>query len=304
MITRPPKILPGDTIGIIATSSHIVEDRLQAGINIIQNLGLKTKIHPNAYKISNQFAGTGEEKAQAYHDFVNDSEVKAIFSARGGNRSDTMLTYLDFELIKKNPKVFVGFSDTSTLSMALESQANMSSVFGYVVQTLIRAQENDIDFLFRMLQGDVLSYPMNEAKILKPGQCEGRVIGGTLAVFQALIGTDYAPNFSGRILVIEDLGEELSHIDRKLAHLQHCGIFDCVAGVVFGNFSDIRDTGNPFGLSLEEIFLERTRDVKGPIIMNAPFGHEGPFYALPMGGLVRLKAHDHIALDMLEAIVT
>jgi muramoyltetrapeptide carboxypeptidase len=302
MIHKPLPLNIGDTIGIIATSSHIVEERLQAGVKILHNLGYKTKIHPNAYLVNHQSAGSGKEKAHAYHDFIRDDDVKAIFSARGGNRAATMLEHLDFDLIRQYPKIFVGFSDTSILSMALESQAHLPSVFGHVVQTLLRALPNDISFLQRILSGECLSYPMNSAKIIKTGHVKGCAIGGTLSVFQGAMGSKYAADFSGRILFIEDIGEEYSHIDRKLAHLKLAGVFDSVSGVVFGNFSNMKDTGEPFGFTLEDMIREYTNCVKGPVIMDAPFGHEGDFYALPLGCEMELTAHDSVHLNMLESV--
>ena len=130
---------------------------------------------------------------------------------------------------------------------------------------------------------------LSEAKTLKAGKARGPAFGGNLSVFQSIIGTPYCPDFTGSILFFEDIGDELSRYDRMLGHLRQVGAFEQCAGVVFGNMSEAKDTGRkPFGFSCEEVIAEHCTPVKGPVIINAPFGHVGPFYSLPVGRTVTL----------------
>lgn len=282
-LIRPPALQKGDTIGIVAPSSYIESDKLDMGVAVLRDFGFAVKIHPQTLARENQSAGAVNEKVSALHQMFLDPEVKAIFAAGGGNRSAHILDNLDYDLIHCNPKLYVGFSDSTALLAAISSRAGVACIHGPVIKSLPRTGKDSLDFLFLLLSGKLPHYPFEKAIALQGGTATGRLIGGNLGVFSALAGTPWQPLAEGSILFLEDVNEELSRIDRMLWHLRRALPFSKLAGIVFGQFSDTQDTGRPFGYTLEDILREHTADLGIPVAMNAPFGHGETLFALPPG---------------------
>lgn len=282
-LIRPPALQKGDTIGIVAPSSYIESDRLDMGVAVLRDYGFQVKIHPQTLARENQSAGGIVEKVSAFHQMFLDPEVKAIMAAGGGNRSAHILGSLDYDLIRANPKMYIGFSDSTALLSAISSRAGVACIHGPVVKSLPRTAKDSLDFLFLLLAGKLPHYPFEKAVGLTEGTATGRLIGGNLGVFSSLVGTAWQPPVEGSILFLEDVNEELSRLDRMLWHLRQSLPFSKLAGIVFGQFSDVQDTGRPFGYTLEDILREHTADLKIPVAMNAPLGHGEALYALPAG---------------------
>lgn len=289
-LIRPPALHKGDTIGIVAPSSHIEPDVLDAGVAVLKDHGYKVYIHPQTLARDQQSAGTAVEKAAALHEVFLNPEIKAVVGAGGGNRSVHLLEKLDFSLIKANPKIYMGFSDSTALLSALLSKAGLISVHGPLVKTLPRLKSQAVDYTFAFLSGKGHPYPLDHAVTLKEGAGQGRLIGGTLSVLCSLIGTPYMPDLKGAILFIEDVNEELSRIDRMLWQLKQAAPFESLAGLILGQFINPLDTGRPFGFTLEEIVRQHTDGLDIPVILNAPFGHGDELYPLPFGLKAALNA--------------
>lgn len=288
-LIKPPALNKGDTIGIIAPSSYIESDKLDAGVAVLRDYGFKIFIHPQTLARDNQSAGTPAEKAAALHEVFTSPDVKAVIAAGGGNRSLHALSGIDFAVLKNNPKIYMGFSDSTALLQALASKAGLTSIHGPVIKTLPKHDASMLDHAFSLLAGKAGAYPLNGSTPLQEGQAEGPLFGGNLSTLCAMIGTGYLPDLSGAILLLEDTHEELSRIDRMLWQLRHAVPFRQLAGLVFGQFTNSLDSGRPFGFTLEDILREHTADMSGPVIMNAPFGHGDQLYALPIGVQARLS---------------
>lgn len=287
---------PGDTIGIFTPSSYIEggEDSLKEGVDILHSFGFKTYIHPQTFAKHHQSAGTHEEKIAALHDLLKDNNIKAIFAARGGQRAMHMLPHINTDLIKQHPKPIIGFSDVTSLLNYLHPLSGSVNWHAPVLKTL--HDDETAQYLERALCGEALSYTWKTEDISKTGNATGHLIGGNLSVLQALIGTPYAPDFNDAILVLEDVGEEYSGLDRALCHLRHTGLLKQLGGIIFGTFSDMKDTGQPFGFSFSDIITEHTTDLTIPIAANAPFGHTKVNYPLPIGHRVVFQVESENAV--------
>lgn len=295
---HPPALKSGDTIGIISTSCWVPEENVLTAKAFMEEQGYQVKIHPNVTKRLNQSAGTAQEKAGALNDMFADPDVKAIFGSRGGNRACTMLPYVDFDLIRQNPKIIVGYSDMTILLNAFYKECGLVTFHGPLFRELPTHQH--YKDMIDVLSGNKGDVALHNVTIIRDGEGTGTLIGGNMSVFQGLIGTPYMPDTDGAILILEDVGDHISRYDRMLCHLKNTGILSNINGLAIGSFSDMKDSKtNPFGFSLEDIIREHTADLDIPIIMNAPFGHEGKLCTLPIGAPIDLKT-DRISFKPLS----
>lgn len=291
MSKQPSPLKAGDTIGVMSPSSRIDRADLDAACALLSSKGYRVAVHPQTIAYSGpehgtQYAGTVEEKIRAFHDFLRDPNINAIFFATGGQRSAILIDHLDFKLITANPKIIMGFSDNTALLNAITARTGIETWHG---PTLRRMMKNpQLDFNLSLLSGTQNDIVLSGAKILQDGTAKGILIGGNLSVFASLHKADCAePKRS--ILFFEDIGEELTTIDRHLISMRRSGLLEKASGLIFGQFTDSKDTGTPFGLGLEDIIREHTTGFKGPILMNAPFGHDADLFALPIGRVTSLK---------------
>lgn len=296
-MTLCPKPLPDNgRIAVIAPSSR--GDVLPENVAVLQDLGFEVVVHPQCEAAQHQSAGTPQVRAGAIMDVFLDAGVDAIFCARGGNRVMHALPHLDFDAIKAHPKPLIGFSDATALLNAIYAQTGLITYHGPSVSRLSKAQSFERKQMVDALQGKADTLDFGAAHTLVGGTAKGRLIGGNLSVFSALVGTPYMPDCTGAILFFEDIGDQLSRYDRMLAQLRLAGILGQAAGIVFGQMiADGDSSVTPFGFSVEDILREHTQDLGVPVIMNAPFGHSGLLCTLPIGGMAELDA-DALALRL------
>ena len=284
--TKPPALRPGDTIGIMAPSSRIDKKALKSAVKALEAEGFKVYIHPQTYAEHGQSAGAAQEKADALHDLYRNPDIKAIFTAHGGNRCGWLLDLLDYDLIRENPKILIGYSDVTALLGAIHKKTGTPTFHGPSAIRIDKSfGENQLRQCFNLLKGEQADIPLGDAAILHEGEAAGKLIGGNLSLICSLMGTPYEPDFEGAILFLEDCSEELSRIDRMFAQLRNAGVFDKISGLVIGGFTDLKDTGKkPFGLTLTDIVNEAIAGKNiSAVAMNAPFGHEDDLYTLPIG---------------------
>ena len=283
----PPPLKPGDTIGVMAPSSRIDAADLENGAETLRRKGYKILLHPQCHEKLHQSAGTNEQKRDALHDLVRNPDVKAVFFATGGNRALHILDLIDYKLIAQNPKIYMGFSDNTALLNAIAAKCGIVTYHGPTVKRLVKNPQ--VDFNLSLLSGHEKEIPMTGAKVFREGSAKGTLIGGNLSLFQYLVDSGEIPDPKGAILFLEDIAEEYSRIDRDFCYLRRCGLLEKIGGLVLGQFSDMRDSGTPFGFSFEDIIAEHTAGLDIPILMNAPFGHAQDLYAMPIGNAVYLK---------------
>lgn len=285
---QPPFLKSGDTIGIMAPSSWVSEDDLTSGADFLRAHGFHAEIHPQTYLKWNQSAGTTEQKRDAFHDLVSNDDIKAIMFAGGGNRALHLLEHLNFDLIRKHPKIYMGFSDCTAILNAIHARTGIITYHGPVVKHFAAVPQ--MEFNLRLLKGEETIIPMTGAIALHKGHAEGHLFGGNFSVIRRLIGSTEMPDPTGSILFLEDIGEETSRLDAELCFLRRTGLLDKLGGLIFGQFTDLQDTGRPFEFSFEEIVLEHTNGLKIPVLINAPFGHDRSMnYIMPIGQRIKLS---------------
>lgn len=282
----PPPLKPGDTIGVMSPSSYVDKEDIDAGVAVLEQRGFKVYVHPQTFERHNQSAGTVEQKVAALHALAEDDTIKAVIFAGGGNRALHILDSIDFDLIRKHPKIYMGFSDCTVLLNAIYARTGLVTFHGPIIKRLTKNPE--LDFNLRLLTGAEKTIPLDGSRIIKGGSAQGTLIGGNFSAFRRLIGTTEMPDATGAILFLEDIGEELSRIDADLCFYKRSGIFDNIHGLIFGQFSDMKDTGRPFGFTFDNIVAEHTADLNIPVLMDAPFGHAKGLPVFPVGATVKL----------------
>ncbi len=287
MATQPAFSLnPGDLIGVMAPSSIVEQSDVEKSKAVLEERGYEVFIHEQTYARHNQSAGTTTEKLDALHELYVRENIKAIWAAGGGNRGLYMLDNLDYDLIVKNPKPLIGFSDVTAPLNAIYAHTGLQ---GFHAQVFKHLHDFDhLDQTLNILSGNPEPMLLDQCEILTPGHTSGRLIGGCLSLFHYLPGTNDCPPLQDAILFLEDASDEISRIDRMFAHMKRMGVFEQIGALVLGEFHDIKDTGNPFGFTLADIALELTQDLDIPVVMNAPFGHKNNLFPLSIGAMATL----------------
>ncbi len=281
-IIYPAPLQKGDVIGVMATSCHIAREAIVTATNFMEAEGYKVFVHEQTFNQHHQSAGTAQEKVDAMHDLFTNKDIKAIFGARGGNRASTMLDTLDYDLIRSNPKILIGYSDLTAPCSAITAKTGLVTFHGPMFRELPTHQ--DYHFMIDVLEGNQTTLDLSNCTIAKSGEASGKIMGGNLSVLQGLIGTPYQPDFNNAILILEDVADHISRYDRMFCHLRNAGILQNLSALIIGSFSDMKDSeGNPFGFSLRDIVEEHTFGTDYPIIIDAPFGHDKILKTLPLG---------------------
>lgn len=287
-----PLLKAGQTVGIFSPSSSVVRERFDAGVALLNNRGLHVVIHPQTYlgaDTGSQHCSSSKEKALAFMDLWENSKVDFIMASCGGNTASQFLHLLDYNHLEKSHKPVMGFSDTTSLLSTLYAQAAGRPVFGPTVQTLGRLTNQDD--VFAVLSGDKTTVELGGAvAVTEPPQASGPIFAATLSVLLSLAGTPCMPNLAGHILLIEDIGEEVSRLDRLLWQLYQLVPFPLLAGLVFGDFKDLTDTGRPFGLDYDGLIAKYTGHLEIPVLKNVAFGHGDRLFPIPLGRKATLDA--------------
>lgn len=302
-----PTLKSGDTIGIMATSSRTDPVRVQHSVKTLESMGYKVKVHPQTFATYatpggtlTSAAGTPAEKAAALHDLWSDPDVKAIMSARGGNEAADMLPLLDYAKISATPKIIIGFSDVTALSIGINKQAGIVTFHGPMLHSFDVIDQGDLTQCFKLLSGHEKDIPLPGSRTLRPGTTQGALIGGNLSVLCSLLGTAYEPEFKDALLFLEDVGDEFSRMNRFFMQLKLAGAFNKISGLIIGGFSDMADNGRvAFGRTIEDMIDQHTQGTNFPIVLDAPFGHENRLITLPVGARATLKADQAPGLSLL-----
>jgi muramoyltetrapeptide carboxypeptidase len=242
-------------------------------------MGFQTFFDDGIFKNHGFLAGTDIQRADQVNRLFADPTVQAIVCARGGYGSMRILSLLDFETIQTHPKIFLGFSDISALLSVLYDRCSLVTFHGPVVTTLAKATEKTIMAMETALTSDApLELTPEDGKVINPGVCSGLVAGGNLTTLCHLVGTPYAPNFKGKILLIEDVGELPYRIDRMLTQMKLAGCFNEIAGLILGGFKECG-----YLSEVVEIFSNIFEDANIPILTGFEVGHGEHNLTIPMG---------------------
>lgn len=297
---RPKRLRHGGTIGVIAPSSHIGDDRTAPGIAFLESSGFTVTVHPQTAARHGQFAGTEAERVAALHAMVRDPGIDAIMVTAGGNGATHLLPLIDYDLIAAHPKPIMGFSDVTALLNAMTARTGMVTFHGPTLSRIGAIDALHREQMIHILRGESVALPAC-GTIMRAGTGEGRLIGGNLSVLQALIGTPYAPDMTDAILFIEDTGDHVSRYDRMIGHMKNAGWFDKLGGLIIGEFSNTQDSATrPFGFTLDERVTELAQGYRFPIVHGAPIGHGTQLCTMPVGCRARLEG---TRLTLLESPV-
>lgn len=285
---KPERLKIGDTIGIIAPSRPVINNKeeINAGIKILEEKGFKVKLGKNLYKRSYYSAGSPKERASDLNAMFKDKKVKAIICATGGITSNQLLDIIDYEAIEKNPKIFLGYSDITTLLLSIHKKTGVITFHGTDLCDLSKLNRKSKDFLFDMLMGKESQYTLpSEMSVLKEGRAKGKLLGGNLILSNSLLGTKYLPSYSGAIWFWEVLGESPASLDQKLHHFKLSGNLEKISAIIIGNLSGCKDKRHKEdNRPIKEIVLELTKEYDFPIIKVSYFGHDiSNFYTFPIG---------------------
>ena len=285
----------GEVIGIIAPSRPIynIRKEVTAGIAMIKKMGYEVKLGKNLHKHFYYSAGTIAQRLADIHEMFSDKKVRAIICATGGISSGQLIDRLDYQLIKRNPKIFLGYSDITSLLLAINKKTGLPTYYGPTVYDFATLSDAAKKF-FVALSSDhraKLSYPAF-GEVWRSGRARGHLVGGVLMHFASLLATPFMPDLKGKILFFEEIGESPAMLDFLLQHLKLAGVFDKISGLIVGHLEACVDKKyRKDNRAIAEIVLERTAGYKFPILKVNYFGHEiKNFFTLPIGAEAQLDA--------------
>lgn len=306
---KPPALRPGATLAVLSPASTPQPNRVHLGLERLHELGYRTILSPHALDRGPlYYAGTLEHRLADLHAAFSNPEIDAILCTRGGWGSAELLPFLDVELIRANPKPFIGYSDHTSLHCWLHNQANLITFYGPMVAADF-GREDGIH-LQSWSSSLINSQPWSLGReaglsVLRAGIAEGTLRGGCLSLLTQSLGTPYAAQLADSILFLEDIGTKPYQWDRMLLHLRYSGQLAGVQGIVFGNMNQcVPPTECGY---LEQAILHSLRDFAGPIAIGLCAGHvTAPGITLPLGTRVKLdlSAAEHPELRILESSVT
>lgn len=292
-ILVPPALKKGDLIGLTCPAGYLSRPKAQACIATLQAWGFEVMVgHSVGRDQGNYFAGSIAERRDELQAMMDDPSIKAIVCGRGGYGTSPLLSQLDFKALRRHPKWIVGFSDITVLLAALYTRAGMAAIHGPMANAFNEKSKEGLAALASLralLLGKKMHYTTAPHRLNQLGRAQGRLVGGNLAMVTHLLGSKEAWPMKGAILFLEDIGEHLYKIDRMLLQLERAGLFQHLAGLVLGQFTDAEDTTRPFGKDLDTLLAERLQGQGFPICFGFPVGHVVHNLALPTGTLVELQ---------------
>ena len=276
-------------IGVISPAWIPVNERMEAGFKYLIQKGYRIKKGNNLSRINGYFAGTDQERINDLHDMFADPEVDLILCARGGWGGLRLVDKIDYDLITNNPKPLVGYSDITTIQLAIWKKTSVPSFSGPMLG--VEMGKGILPFtekhFWNQIRNEKSEYKYslknNGIQVKKKGKTEGILLGGCLSLVCHLLGTRYSPDYHKAILFIEDVGEKPYKIDRYLAHLKQAGVFDQISGLILGDFIDCEPEPGERSLTLDQIFDDYFAEVEFPVLTKFPYGHGDIKVTLPIG---------------------
>lgn len=308
------RLVPGDVVGLIDPASatwepidvDIVEDTLAA-------LGLAAKRGVHLLDRRGSLAGTDRDRAADVMAMFTDPTVKAVLPVRGGWGCARILPHLDFEAIRRNPKVLVGYSDLTALILALHAKTGLIAFHGpngasewnatsadWFTRVVLRGEA--VTFANPREKGDTLAQTEFRTKTIVPGMARGRLLGGNLSVLTALLGSPYLPDFRGAILFLEDVNEAPYRVDRMLTQLALAGVLRSVAGVVWGTCRECEPDAGFGSLTIPDLLDDHVKPLGVPAWRGALIGHIDSQFTLPIGADVEIDAAAHTIRMLAPAV--
>lgn len=311
-IIKPKKLKKGSLIGVISPASSPDDlSTIDSGVKYLEKLGYRVEVGKNVGLNYGYLAGTDQERIEDLHYMFRKKDVKAIICVRGGYGTPRLLDKIDYNIIKKNPKILVGYSDITALQMAIIKKTGLVTFAGPMLATDFHNHVSEFaeEMFWRMITSNKkygqVDQPGNEKLFeLHKGQAKGRILGGNLSVFTSMAGTQFFPDLKDKILLLEEIGELPYRIDRLLNQLRLNKAFAQIKGVILGAFIDCNEH-DPLKktLSLGEVVSEYLEGSKMPVVYNFKHGHLRDNITVPFGIMTRLNTSKNI-VEYTEAAVS
>lgn len=303
-IIKPKRLRPGDTVALInpaGATAHRVD--IEIVKESMEAFGLKVKLGNHLMDRYGYLAGKDKDRASDVNDQFADPSVAGVVAVRGGWGCARILPFLDFELIRRNPKVLIGYSDVTALLLGVYAKTGLITFHGpcglgqwnpftvnYLKRILFDAEtvtmRNPVEI------GDNLTQVKDRIQTIVSGKSSGRILGGNLTVLTAIIGSEFTPDWENVILFLEDVNEEIYRIDRMLTQLKLAGVLDQISGFVFGKCTDC-DPGTGFGsLTLEQVFEDHIKPLGVPSWHGSMIGHIPKKFTVPIGIKVEIDSNE------------
>jgi muramoyltetrapeptide carboxypeptidase len=316
-VVKPRRLKAGDTVMLVAPANATFNTvELQIARESLEALGFKVKVGPHLLDRHGYLAGDDKNRADDINRAFADSSVAAVHAIRGGWGSARLLPYLDFDTIRRNPKVMIGYSDVTALLQSIHARTGLVTFHGPI--GLGRWDSYSLDCYKRVLfNGEQITYSNKQglsdrnalvqtefrSLTITPGKARGRLVGGNLTVMTAILGSPYVPDWENTILFTEDTGEDYYRIDRMMTQLKLAGVLGRIKGFVFGSCYECGPGDGNFGaLTLEEIFADHIKPLNVPAWMGAMIGHGQPQWTVPLGVDAEIDA-GAATIKLLEAPV-
>ncbi|MFQ6944156.1 MAG: S66 peptidase family protein [Clostridia bacterium] len=304
----PSKLKKSDTIGVIAPSNYIEKDDLEyinASIALMEASGFKVKFGKYVFEDTLGYGTSPEKRAADINWAFKDDEVKAIMCVKGGEDSNTTLDYIDYEMIKKHPKIICGFSDNTSILNAIHEKTGLVTYHGPTFKSLTSwetgyAYKQFIKTFAENTESLIMGEPEDEYTTIQAGQATGELVGGNLSLFTKLVCGKYAVNLQDKILFLEELGFETAPemVNSNIYYLKQNGVFDRIAGLWIGNYE------HPSKVSIEKIIKNAIGDeYKFPIIKSDNFGHIDKKIIIPIGTKAEINTNEKIKIKLVEKCV-
>ncbi len=300
----PPFITPGSVIRIVSPAGKMEEIHLSPLEEWLKAGGYSVERGKYVSGSHFQYAGTDSERLSDLQEALDDPAVDVIWCSRGGYGTIRIIDQLDFTAFSKYPKWVIGYSDITVLHNRLH-ELGFCSIHGTMYRHALDESGHPAEglaTLMNLLQGEHPEYRWPSLPVNRPGKISAPLTGGNLSLLYSLLGTPYDVDTRGKILFIEEIGEYLYHLDRMMVSLRLAGKFDQLAGLVAGQFSDMKDNEEPFGKSTEEIILDAVKGFDFPVAFGFSAGHQQPNLALMMGGTYSLEVQpEETTLKLLQS---
>ncbi|NJR17940.1 MAG: LD-carboxypeptidase [Calothrix sp. CSU_2_0] len=292
-IIKPPRLQASDTVGLVAPAGIIESKDIEDATKTFAELGLKVKLGEHILERYGYLAGTDIQRANDINTMFADKSVKAIIAMRGGWGCNRILSLLNYINIRKYPKIILGYSDITSLLLAINARSRIVTFHGAVATSTWN--QFTLNYLKPILfDGEsVTMQNLNTAEgrieVINPGRAQGKIVGGNLSVLCSMVGSPYLPTWNRRILFVEDIGEDVYRIDRMLTQLKTAGILNQISGFIFGQCVNCKPGDEPT-FSLNQVLKDHFKSLKIPVFYGSMIGHIKDKFTIPLGVDVEIDA--------------
>lgn len=290
---QPTALEKGDKIGIISPAGKIEPEKVGIAVDMLERLGLKVVLGKHVFDEYHQFAGRDLNRLKDFQQMLDDPDIKAILCARGGYGSVRILEHVDFDLFLRKPKWIIGYSDITVFHSYLNNILEVESLHSVMpINFTDDHTGKSVETLFGAMMGRFVDYKIQAHELNRLGIAEGELIGGNLSILYSLRGTNMDFETHGKVLFIEDVGEELYHLDRMMYNLRMGGKLSELQALVLGGFSGMKEGDPKFGKAAYEIINEAVESYTYPVVYNFPAGHINDNWTLPLGRYVKISVDE------------